>query len=75
MHVMIVLVHAYHCQMVIVYDTTLKERISSITFEEERYLYNTSHFFVDCMFSYATCMYHPSVLACVHLRCSVDHLK
>ena len=23
--------------MVIVYDTTLKERISSITFEEERY--------------------------------------
>ena len=30
--------------MVIVYDTTLKERISSITFEEERYCdYNYVH--------------------------------
>ena len=30
-------INACYCQMVIVYDTTLKERISSITFEEERY--------------------------------------
>ena len=29
--------------MVIVYDTTLKERISSITFEEERYINSYSN--------------------------------
>ena len=50
--------------MVIVYDTTLRERISSITFEEERFMYLLVIYFAINYTCFPSLIYSPTYLPC-----------